>query len=79
LEDKFRYTRLFSLVNDVGNDPEKEFLLKSKDWIDASPEIESGSEPDKLFPANERFLKLPNLPIPGGNDDENRLLDTSIY
>jgi hypothetical protein len=78
LEDKFRYTRLFSLVNDVGNDPEKEFLLKSKDWIDASPEIESGSEPDKLFPANERFLKLPNLPIPGGNDDENRLLDTSI-
>jgi len=37
-------------------------LLKSKDWIDTSPEIDAGS----LFPADERFLELLHFPIPIG-------------
>jgi hypothetical protein len=40
-------------------------------------EIEFGIGPEKLFPANDRFCKLPNLPIPTGIDEEKRLLEIS--
>ncbi|KAL3612894.1 hypothetical protein D5086_003914 [Populus alba] len=78
LEDKhihtWIHTRLSGVVNGVGSDPEKKFLLKSIDWIDTSPGIDSGS----LFPADERFLELLHFPIPIGKDAGKNLLDTSI-
>jgi hypothetical protein len=49
-------------------------LLKSIDWIDTSPEIDSGS----LFPADERFLELLHFPIPTGKHAGKNLSDTSI-
>ena len=37
--------------------------VKLRDLIEAISEIESGIGPEKLFLANERFYKLPNLHI----------------
>uniref|UniRef100_A0A7C9AKX6 Uncharacterized protein n=1 Tax=Opuntia streptacantha TaxID=393608 RepID=A0A7C9AKX6_OPUST len=60
-------------------DPENKLRLKSKDWIEVSPEMESGITPEKLLPANDRFCRLVRFPIPDGNDKENKLLETSKY
>ena len=41
--------------------------------MEAISEIESGIGPEKLFPANDRFCKLRNSPIPNGKDEEKSL------
>jgi len=45
--------------------------------MEAISEIEFGIGPEKLFPANDRFCKLPNLRIPSCLDEEKRLLEIS--
>ena len=77
LRDTIRDTRLPSLVNDCGSAPERALRLKSKDSMEDISEIEFGIGPEKLFPANDRFCKLSNLPIPSDKDEEKRLLEIS--